>query len=60
MKAYPENPNTPYWQRHFNNYRISRACMTVENTSGRWKGRFRRFLKRVDMDVDALTYVVVA
>ncbi len=59
MKGYPENPNTPYWQRHFN-YRLSRARMTVENTFGRWKGRFRRFLKRVDMDVDALTYVVAA
>ena len=34
--------------------------MTVENNFGRWKGRFRRFLKRVDMDVDALTYIVVA
>ena len=34
--------------------------MTVENTFGRWKGRFRRFLKRVDMDVDVLTYVVAS
>ena len=34
--------------------------MTVENTFGRWTGCFRRFLKRVDIDVDALTYIVVA
>ena len=59
MKGYPGNQSTAYWQRHFN-YRLSRARMTVENTFGRWKGRFRRFLKRVDMDVDALTYIVVA
>ena len=59
MKAYPENLNTPYWQRHFN-YRLSRARMTVENTFGRWKGRFFRFIKRVDMDVSTLTNVVAA
>ena len=52
MKAYPENQNTPNWQRHLN-YRLRRARMSVENTFGRWKGRFRRFLKRVDMAVDS-------
>ena len=50
LKAYPENPNTPQSQRVFN-YRLSRARMTVENTFGRWKGRFRRFSKRIDMEV---------
>ncbi|CAH3046001.1 unnamed protein product, partial [Porites lobata] len=45
LKAYPENVNTPQSQRVFN-YRLSRARMTVENTFGRWKGRFRRFSKR--------------
>lgn len=59
IKAYPENQNTPNWQRHFN-YRLSRARMTVEDTFGRWKGRFRRVLKRVDMAVDSTCYLVVA
>ena len=59
MKAYPENENTRRWQRHFN-YRLSRARMSVENTFGRWKGRFRRFLKRVDMEVASATYLVAA
>lgn len=34
--------------------------MTVENTYGRWKGRFRRFLKRVDMGVNSLLPVTKA
>ena len=34
--------------------------MTVENTFGRWKGRFRRFLKQVDMSVDGVIKVVAA
>ena len=59
MKGYPENINTPRIQRRFN-YRMSRARMTVENTFGHWKGRFRRFLKRVDMDVEGVVKVVAA
>ena len=34
--------------------------MTVENTFGRWKGRFIRFSKRVDMDVPSLVSIVHA
>ena len=34
--------------------------MTVENTFGRWKGRFRRFLKHIDMAVASTTYLVAA
>ena len=59
IKGYPENINTPRIQRRFN-YHLSRARMTVENTFGHWKGRFRRFLKRVDMDVEGVVKVVAA
>ena len=59
MKGYPRNNNAPRSQRVFN-YRLSRARMTVENTFGRWKGCFRRFSKRVDMDVSSLVSVTHA
>lgn len=59
LKPYPENPNTIRRQRRFN-YRLSRARVTVENVFGRWKGRFRRFLKRVDMDLSNLVAVIAA
>ncbi|XP_068741748.1 putative nuclease HARBI1 [Montipora capricornis] len=59
VKGYPENSNTSDVERHFN-YMLSRARMTVENTFGRWKGRFQKFLKRVDMQVETLVNVVVA
>ena len=59
LKPYPENANTIRKQRRFN-YRLSRARVSVENVFGRWKGRFRRFLKRVDMEVSNLVTVVAA
>lgn len=59
MKRYPENNDTPREQRVFN-YRLSRARMTVENTFGRFKGRFKRFSKRVDMEVPSLVNVVLS
>ena len=34
--------------------------MTVKNTFGRWKGRFPRFSKRLDMEVDGAVEVVAA
>ena len=34
--------------------------MIVENTFGRWKGRFRRFTKHVDMDVEGVIKVAAA
>ena len=59
MKGYPENQTTSNFQRHFN-FHLSRARMSVENTCGRWKGHFRRFLKRVDLTGDSITTVIAA
>ena len=59
IKGYPENINTTGIQRRFN-YLLSRARSIVENTFGRWKGRFRRFTKRVDMDVEGVIKVAAA
>lgn len=59
MKPYPENVNTPRIERVFN-YKLSRARMTAENTFGRWKGRFIRFTKKVDMQASSLCTIVAA
>ena len=59
MKPYPENNTTPRIKKKFN-YQLSRAWMSVENTFGKWKGRFIRFSKRVDMEVSSLDIVITA
>ena len=54
------SPDITASHKYFN-YRLSRARMTVENTFGRWKGRFRRFLKKaVDMNVTNVCITVAA
>ena len=59
MKGYIGKSNNCAAHRTFN-YHLSRARMTVENTFGRWKGRFRRFLKRVDMKVENVAVSTLA
>lgn len=59
MKGYIGKSNSCAAHRTFN-YRLSCARMTVENTFGRWKGRFRRFLKRVDMNVENVAVSTMA
>ena len=34
--------------------------MSVENTFGKWKSRFIRFSKRVDMEISSLVVVITA
>jgi hypothetical protein len=58
MKPYPAKGATLTEQVF--NYQLSRTRMTVENTFGRWKGRFIRFSKRVDMEVCNVTTIVTA
>jgi hypothetical protein len=59
MKGFDAKGDLSRKERLFN-YRLSRARMTVENTFGRWKGRFIRFGKRVDMEVQNVVTVVLA
>ena len=59
LKPCPENPNTIRLHRSFN-YRLSRARVTVENAFGRWKGRFRRFSLRLDMEVPGVVNLIAA
>ena len=59
IKGYPNDKNAPRREQVFN-YRLSRARVTVENTFGRWKGRFTQFSKRVDMEVSTLVNVTYA
>ena len=59
LKPFLENQNTPRKHRRLN-YRLSRPRMTVEDTFGRWKGRFPRFSKRIDMKVEDVIHLVAA
>ena len=59
MKPFPKHCLLTREQRHFN-YCLSRARMTVENTFGRLKGRWRRILKRLDVTTNDVPLIVIA
>lgn len=59
MKPFAHNSNLTPSQRSFN-FHLSRARIVVENSFGRLKARWRRLMKRNDMNVDNVPCVVTA
>ena len=59
QKPFTDSANLTPEQSYFN-YRLSRARMTIEDSFGRFKGRWRRFLKRIDLDVNFVPTLIAA
>ena len=59
MKPIPYNTNFVPGQWSFN-FHLSRANIVVENAFGRFKGRWRRVMKRNDMNIAKVPYVITA
>lgn len=59
MKPFPHGSVTTRQERTYN-YRISRARIVVECAFGRLKGRWRRLMKKNDMDINNVPQVIVA
>ena len=59
MKPFAHNANLTRSQRSFN-FHLSRARIVVENAFGRLKGRWRRLMKRIDMDIDNVPHIITA
>lgn len=59
MKPYPISNDMSLAQRNFN-YRLSSARMTVENSFGRLKGRWRILLKRADVSLGNMKNIIKA
>ena len=59
MKGFSDNGSlSPAQER--SNYMLSRSRMTIENTFGRLKGRWRRLQKRIDISIDIVPQLVTA
>lgn len=59
IKPYLISNDMSLAQRNFN-YRLSSARMTVENSFGRLKGRWRILLKRVDVSLGNMKNIIKA
>ena len=59
MKPFAHNSSLTLQQKTYN-YRICKACIVDENAYGRLKARWRRLLKRNDMDISNIPTVIAA
>ena len=57
MKPFPHNSALSSTEQTFN-YRLSRACIVVENAFGHLKARWQRLMKQNDMDISHVPQVV--
>ena len=59
MKPFPHHSNLTPSQKSYN-FHLSRARIVVENAFGRLKARWRRLMKRNDMNIDNVPCVITA
>ena len=59
MKPFPHNTELNAQQRNYN-YRVCRARIVTEIAYGHLKARWRRLLKRNDMNIDNIPHVITA
>lgn len=58
MKPFPESSTNTHQKLY--NYRTSRARIVIENAFGRLKGRWRRLMKKNDMNIDNVPHIIAA